>query len=82
MENIEEEDNYSPYCEICSGCGEDGCCPAVFCTMEEGCKYPKTYLRDLKEGYIFMKEFYSKIYTTLPKVLQERVDEMYYNIEV
>jgi hypothetical protein len=81
MENIEEDD-YNPYCEICSGCGEDGCCSALFCTMEEGLQYPNTYLRDLKEGYIFMKEFYNKIYEDLPKVLQERVDTLYDNIEV
>lgn len=82
MENIEDYENYSPYCELCTGCGEDGCCSALNCTLEEGCKYPQTYLNNLKEGYIFMKEFYNTIYDKLSDELKKEVDDMFYNIEV
>lgn len=45
-----EEENYSPYCELCGGCGEDGCCSHLSCfrTLIENpkCEYGKTYLSD------------------------------------
>jgi hypothetical protein len=73
MENIE---TYNPYCEVCGGCGEDGCCPAVNCTMEDGCKYGGLYLNDLKEGYIFMRDFHNKIYDRLDDDLKKEVNEL------
>lgn len=79
MENIEDE-NYSPYCKICTACGEDGCCPATMCTMEDGCEYKGTYHTELRDGYIFMKEFYEKIYNKLSDELKVEVDEIFYNI--
>jgi hypothetical protein len=81
MENIEEED-YNPYCKICGGCGEDGCCSALRCKFEDGCEYKQTYLNDLREGYIFMKEFYEKLYDKLDDDLKKEVDELYMSIEV
>ena len=81
MENIEEED-YNPYCKICSGCGVDGCCSALKCKFEDGCEYKETYLNDLREGYIFMKEFYEKVYVKLDDYLKKEVDELYMNIEL
>ncbi len=44
------EEEYSPYCPVCSACGEEGCCSPLNCEMTEGCSYPG-YLRDLKFGY-------------------------------
>ena len=79
MENIE---NYNPYCEICSGCGEDGCCSPLNCTMEDGCKYGETYLKSLKEDYLFVRDFYEKIYPKLDDVIKKEVDELYMNIEL
>ena len=26
-----DSDEYSPYCELCGGCGEDGCCSHLSC---------------------------------------------------
>jgi hypothetical protein len=65
-----EEEDYSPYCKICSACGEDGCCPALICTMDEGCEYKSIYLGELKESYSLMKDFYKHIYNKLPEDLK------------
>ena len=48
-----EEDwvNNSPYCPICDGCGEDGCCSAAHCQQHPDGHYCKTYLAELKFGY-------------------------------
>jgi hypothetical protein len=80
MVNIENK--YNPYCKLCSGCGEDGCCSALICKMEDGCEYKETYLNDLREGYIFMKKFYEKIYDRLDNDLKAEVNDLYINIEV
>ena len=48
----ENWDEYSPYCPICSGCGEDGCCPATACKQHPDGKYCETYLAELRFGYI------------------------------
>jgi hypothetical protein len=73
---MSEEENYSPYCEICSACGETGCCPVYMCTMEDGCKYKETHLRELKESYSLMEEFYKHIYNKLPQDLKEEFDKI------
>jgi hypothetical protein len=48
----EEKEDYSPYCKLCTACGEDGCCShlACFATLIENpeCEYGKTYLRDAR----------------------------------
>jgi hypothetical protein len=48
-----EEDwvNDNPYCPICDGCGEDGCCSATHCRQHPDGHYCKTYLAELKFGY-------------------------------
>jgi len=46
------ENFYSPYCEICTGCGEDGCCPASNCQQHPDGKYCEIYLKELKFGYL------------------------------
>jgi len=58
---LEEEgdDNYSPYCPVCSGCGESGCCSPKNCTPDNIlCQYPKTYTADLKLGYRTFERFW------------------------
>jgi hypothetical protein len=49
-------EEYSPYCPICGGCGEDGCCSATVCKQHPEGKYCETYLMDLKFGYKVYKE--------------------------
>ena len=60
----EEENNpviESPYCPICEGCGESGCCSPLICEMSVNGKYCQTYLRDLKMGY----ELHGKLMDTI-----------------
>lgn len=44
------ESNYSPYCELCNGCGEDGCCSYIGCFSSlvdnPKCAYGRTYVKD------------------------------------
>jgi hypothetical protein len=55
----EDDDNYSPYCPVCSGCGESGCCSPKNCTPDNIlCQYPKTYTADLKLGYRTWDKWY------------------------
>jgi hypothetical protein len=74
----EESDleNYSPYCEECTACGESGCCSVYMCTMGDKCDYKQTYLRELKEAYSLMEEFYKHIYEKLPEDLKAEFDKL------
>jgi len=45
------EDIYSPYCQECEACGEEGCCSALMCKQSESGDYCSGYLRDLRFGY-------------------------------
>lgn len=47
----------NPYCKICNGCGEEGCCSPLNCQQHPEGEYCEGYLRDLKFSY----EFYQKI---------------------
>lgn len=54
-----EEDEGSPYCPVCSGCGESGCCSPLNCEPDNPkCHYPKTYTEDLKLGYRTFSKWY------------------------
>lgn len=72
--------NY-PYCEICSGCGEEGCCSPLICEQHPKGDYCKSYLRDLKFGYamtkIFQEEIYEKMSEELKREYDKRWDEEY-----
>jgi hypothetical protein len=57
------ESDESPYCPICTGCGEEGCCSPLNCTQDPNGHYCQTYLRDLKFGY--------KMYDEISKLLNE-----------
>lgn len=50
------ESNESPYCPVCTGCGEEGCCSPLICDQDPNGSYCQTYLRDLKFGYKMHKE--------------------------
>ena len=59
MEQEHENDNYSPYCPVCSGCGESGCCSPLNCDpFNSECHYPETYTADLKLGYRTFEKWY------------------------
>ena len=53
-----KKENYNPYCKVCSGCGEDGCCSAVNCEQSKDGKYCAKYLKDLQFGYLMHKAMY------------------------
>jgi len=54
-----EEENYSPYCDICESCGEEGCCSPIHCEGHGG-KYCKSNLSILKINYLAVKKFFKK----------------------
>lgn len=45
-----KKSNYSPYCKLCSACGEDGCCSHIGCfsalVENPKCAYGKSYVKD------------------------------------
>ena len=60
----EKENEYeSPYCPVCSSCGEEGCCSPIFCKQSPDGHYCEGSLRDLKFGY----QMYKDIYKLIPK---------------
>jgi hypothetical protein len=69
------KEDYSPYCPVCSGCGEDGCCPATMCKQSPEGDYCETYLKELKFGYIM----YHKILELIDKdeKYEEKVSEIF-----
>jgi len=54
--------DYSPYCPVCDGCGEEGCCKPTNCSMSPDGYYCQTYLRDLKIVYICYMELTQKMF--------------------
>jgi len=64
----------SPYCPVCSGCGEDGCCSAMNCKQDPNGHYCGTYLNDLKFGYKMDKWTTDNLYHKMPKELQAEYD--------
>lgn len=46
------QEEYNPYCPICSACGEEGCCSAMACQQHPDGDYCAGYLVDLKFSYI------------------------------
>lgn len=69
------ENEYSPYCPVCSGCGEEGCCSPLMCKQSSDGSYCNSYLKDLKFGY--------KMYDHLMKLVgddekyKEQIDELW-----
>lgn len=52
------EEDYSPYCNKCQACGEEGCCSALVCNHSKDGEYCRGYLDDLRFGYIMFRETY------------------------
>jgi hypothetical protein len=72
MDGLENEppyvsDDYSPYCSVCGGCGEEGCCSPLMCKQSDRGEYCSTYLDDLQFGY--------RMYRDLMQLLKD--DENY-----
>lgn len=57
------KEEYSPYCPICTGCGEEGCCSPLHCKQSPDGRYCESYLKDLKFGYLM----YEDVYDLIPK---------------
>ena len=74
---MNDTDDYSPYCPICEGCGEDGCCSAFSCKQHPDGSYCKTYLKDLKFGYLLSKELFKLIEESKNTELIKSMDEIY-----
>jgi len=64
----------SPYCKVCSACGEEGCCSPMVCKQSPDGDYCQTYLKDLKFKYKVMVWFEDNIYHKMPKELQAEYD--------
>lgn len=73
----ELQDSQSPYCSVCKGCGEDGCCPASICEQKEEGKYCGSYLADLRFGYIMFKETYDILEENHKEELSKIYDKNY-----
>lgn len=75
------EQEYSPYCPICTGCGEEGCCSPLGCTMDKDGTYCESNLKDLKYGYRMYKElmklFYDDNKEQIDKIISKVWDEVY-----
>lgn len=72
---MESNEDYSPYCPICSGCGEDGCCSALMCEQDPKGYYCQTYLKELQFGY----RMYNDLMELLDKdeKYEKQIDELW-----
>jgi hypothetical protein len=71
----QQTEEYSPYCKICSGCGEEGCCSPLSCKQGIEGQYCETYLNDLKFGYSMNRYFVEKIWARMSEELKKEYDE-------
>ncbi len=71
-------DNTDIYCKICSGCGEDGCCPASMCTQSKDGLYCENYLQELKFGYFMYSDIVEKL--DIDKEALDKIFEENYNL--
>lgn len=60
---------YNPYCELCTSCGEEGCCSPMMCMYKcmvterpKKCKYGSGYYDDIKFSYLLNREYEEEIY--------------------
>jgi hypothetical protein len=73
----QENDEYDPYCKICSGCGESGCCSPLSCEQHPEGHYCRGYLRDLQFGYRMFKDLFNLIDTNGDEDMKKSLDEIY-----
>ena len=64
------DEDEAPYCPVCSGCGQEGCCSPLNCSQDPNGSYCQTYLNDLKFGYKMYDEI-SKLIENDPKYKEE-----------
>lgn len=65
--------HHTIYCNICGGCGEDGCCSAVNCQQNTDGEYCLSYLDDLKFAYLMFND----VYDLIDKKHKEEFDRIY-----
>lgn len=82
MKNVDLK-NENPYCKICSGCGEDGCCSAMMCEQSKDGAYCESYLLDLKFAYLMYKDtfFMIKGKKKLKEIISKNFDIVYKQIK-
>ena len=75
----EESEEYNPYCKVCTGCGEDGCCSALICEMSPEGEYCETYLKDLELSHRCFKEIWDRFSDDerVDKIIGEIFDKNY-----
>jgi|688.fasta_scaffold48613_15 hypothetical protein len=66
MDKLED----TPYCPICSGCGEEGCCTPLNCSQDINGSYCLLNLKHLKFGYKMYDEI-SKLIGDDPKYKEQ-----------
>jgi hypothetical protein len=67
----DKTENYSPYCPICDSCGVEGCCSPMSCQQHPDGDYCKSYLRDLRFGYVMNRWFENNL---LDQLTEEQKD--------
>lgn len=77
IEKEQEEGTYSPYCKICTGCGESGCCSPVACEQHPDGAYCRGNLNELKFGYLMFEDLYELISKHGDKDLIDKAGELY-----
>lgn len=79
------ETEYSPYCPVCDGCGEEGCCSPMHCQQSSDGQYCKTYLKDLKFGYLMYDQIMALVgkdetyKAQIDNIFHETYDRIYRN---
>lgn len=87
-EKIEDNIPESPYCELCTGCGEEGCCSHISCyralVNKVGCSYGETYLKEVIYNKLLLGAIFEKGATMkkegdsfLDGILQVEFDKVY-----
>lgn len=63
------QDNYTPYCKVCSSCGENGCCSPLLCAYNNmvinsnpECKYGYQHFKDIELTSDLLDEFDKEIW--------------------
>lgn len=74
---MNKNESYNPYCPVCTGCGEEGCCSPLICEQHEDGSYCKSYLKDLQFGYKMNNFFQEKIWGRMSEELKKEYDEMW-----
>jgi hypothetical protein len=68
-------DEITTLCPECFGCGQEGCCSPLNCTMKGSCGYRETNLQHLKFGYRMYNYMEEEIIPHLPLDVQDKITE-------